>query len=111
MVLRTVIMIFILSLSSLAMGKNISVNIDGKIYQCSGNGNGGSVNCESKIEGLELLVDSCKESYGASYCMDKYWSDFVKENPQCKAEGLPICIEACKQSYGAAYCADKCNRV
>lgn len=66
--------------------------------------------CEQAIESLKILVEACKGSYSGSYCIDKYWPAFKKENPSCRTSAIPICIDYCKESYSSAYCADKCSQ-
>ncbi len=100
---------FALAMGLSAQAKEISVTVDGKTYQCVGDGSVSGSYCDGKVEGLNVLVDACMEDYGGAYCMDNYWDDFVKENPGCKADAMPVCIDACKKDFGGAYCADKCS--
>ena len=101
----------VLFTGSFAQAQNISVTIDGQTYLCAGSGGSTGSYCDGKIDGLNTLVAACMESYSGAYCMDRYWGDFVKDNPGCKTEAIPVCLDACKKTYSGAYCADHCNNV
>lgn len=103
------VLILTLGTSVFVQAKDISVTIDGQSYQCSGSGSQPGSYCDGKVDGLNVLVGTCMEDYGGAYCMDKYWDQFVQENPQCKTNAMPVCIKACKKDFGGAYCADKCS--
>lgn len=75
---------------------------------CGGGSNSG--NCELAVSGLKTLVEACKVTYTAGYCIDKYWPNFKRDNPQCQYAGLSTCIDYCKITYTAGYCADKCSQ-
>lgn len=94
---------------NLGIGESATIQANVKTrVTCEGEGQGPS--CQQAINGLKTLVEACKGSYSGSYCIDKYWPNFKKENPSCATSAISVCIDYCKESYSSAYCADKCSQ-
>lgn len=94
---------------NLSSGESATIQANVKTrVTCDGEGQ--TPSCQEPINGLKTLIEACKSNYTGSYCVDKYWPNFKKENPGCATAAISICINYCKENYTGAYCADKCSQ-
>jgi hypothetical protein len=70
--ISTILIAAVLSFTASAEVKNISVQIDGKTYNCSGDGQA-TGSCVNDKEAFAALLKSCTVGWGPMPCVQKHW--------------------------------------
>lgn len=98
------LLLSLLSVCHWATAQNISVNVDGVTYQCSGSTSPSSSSCDSAVKSLKNDLDLCASSYSVDWCLLNNFPLFKQHNPNCFYQGRSICIAQCKTHYSLDWC-------
>lgn len=106
---KTLVTLALMACSQFAFAQsNISVNIDGRVYQCTPGGSSGGV-CDSKVQTFVKNMKTCTNSYSKQWCLEQYWPRFKENNPGCLDEGSSACTDICRSSYSLQWCMERCS--
>lgn len=84
-------------------GPNISVNIDGEVYNCTPGASSGTA-CESQAAALKSKFSACLKAYTASTC----FNDTFSENENYCGAAAEVCNSSCLKAYTASTCYQAC---
>src|SRR5690606_569150 len=104
------IVLFFVACAVPALAYNVELRIDGEMYYCSRDPNGGSSSpeyCKSRISYIKNKFNTCKVSNGSSFCFSQISNDLKIIKNDCP-EAATLCYELCQNSNGSSYCYNQC---
>lgn len=98
---------FLTTESAFASRENISVTVNGKVYQCSGSG--GATECDSAANGFRSQLFYCYKDSSGKYCAETFWPKFKAAHPNCLYAGMEPCLEYCYKTASGKACTELCS--